>query len=76
MLWAVILIVGEIGSGLSILARWKLKYVKYIPVIILGVVVLTMTIKWSSIGQTSWSSLLFHLIAISNYLMLSIWNKR
>lgn len=75
MFWAVVLIIGEIGSGLAILGKWKLKYTAWIPVIILGIAVLTVTIKWTNIGSTGWSSLIFHLIAISNYIMLSMKSK-
>jgi len=76
MFWAIILIIGEIGSGLAILTRWKLKYTAFIPVIILGIATLTVTIKWNDIVSTGWSSLIFHLIALSNYLMLGIKHNR
>lgn len=69
--WAWILIIGEIGSGIAILSSWKLKYTAYVPVIILAVAVLFMTIKWTALGSTSWSSVIFHLIAINGYLMLA-----
>jgi uncharacterized membrane protein YphA (DoxX/SURF4 family) len=71
MFWAVVLVVAEIGSGVAVLTRWKLKYTAYVPVIILAVATLTTTINWSAIGQTQWSSVFFHLIAIANYLMLA-----
>lgn len=71
LFWAWILIIAEIGSGLSILARWKLKYTAILPVIILGIAVLTVLIRWSALGQTSWGNVLFHLIAIINYLILA-----
>jgi uncharacterized membrane protein YphA (DoxX/SURF4 family) len=74
--WAVILIIGEIGSGLAILTRWKLKYTAWIPVIILTVATLTVAIKWSAIGTTNWTNLLFHLIAISNYLWIAMMPKK
>ena len=76
LFWAWILILGEIGSGLAILGRWKLKYIAIIPVIILTIAVLTSTIKWSAIGNTNWSNLIFHLIAIFNYLMLAMKHNR
>jgi len=69
--WAWILMLGEILSGLAILSNWKLKYTAYIPVIILAIAVLFMIIKWSNLGSTSWSSVIFHLIAINAYLMLA-----
>lgn len=71
MFWAWVLIVAEIGSGLAILARWKLEKVAWIPVIILGIAIVTVHVNWSSIGSTSWNNLIFHLIAIVNYLMLT-----
>ena len=72
MFWAWILIIGEIGSGIAVLTMWKLKYTAYIPVIILSVAVLTSTIRWSSLGNTSWNTVIFHLIAIVNYLWLAM----
>lgn len=72
MFWAWILIIAEIGSGVAILARWKLKYLAYIPVIILAVAILFTAVKWSALGQTNWTNVLFHLIAIVNYLWLAM----
>lgn len=69
--WAWILIIAEIGSGVAVLANWKLKYTAWLPVIILAVAVLFMTIKWSALGSTSWSSVIFHLIAINGFLWLA-----
>ena len=71
MFWAVVLIIAEIGSGLAILTRWKLDKIAYIPVIILSVAAITTVINWSAIGQTGWSNLIFHLVAITNYLLLA-----
>lgn len=68
--WAWVLILSEIVFGIAILANWKIEKTKYPPVIILTVAVLFVTIKWDSIGSTPWSSLIFHLLAIVNYLML------
>lgn len=71
MFWAVVLVIAEIGSGVAILTKWKLKYVAYVPAIILAVAVLTTTINWTALGQTGWSSVILHLVAIANYLMLT-----
>ena len=71
LFWAWVLILAEIGSGLAILFRWNVKQVAYIPVIILGVAVITVSINWTSLGETSWTSLILHLIAITNYLILA-----
>lgn len=62
MFWAWILILGEIGSGIAILAKYKVEQVVWIPVIIL--LVATLFIHWGS-----WPSVLIHLAVISNYLM-------
>ncbi|MFB6245985.1 MAG: DoxX family membrane protein [Candidatus Pacearchaeota archaeon] len=71
MFWAIVLIIAEIGSGVAILTRWKLKYTAYIPVIILAVGIVFAT-DWSTVGKTSlWTRVFFHLIAIANYLMLA-----
>jgi uncharacterized membrane protein YphA (DoxX/SURF4 family) len=61
--WAWVLIIGEIGSGAAILARWNLQKVVWIPAIIL--VVATFTVQW-----TSWTNMLIHLALASNYLLL------
>lgn len=76
LFWAWILIIGEIGSGIALIARWKLKYTALIPVIILIIAALTSTIKWSSIGSTNWGVLIFNLIAVTNYIMLSMKYRR
>ena len=75
LFWAWALIIAEIGSGSAILFRWKTKYVVYIPVIILAVAVFTVSIKWSSVMSTSWSGVIFHLIAIVGYISLA-YNKK
>lgn len=76
MFWAWILLLAEIGSGIAILARWKLEYVAYFPVIILSVAFLFVVINWSSLGKTNWTTALFHLIAITNYLWLTVMPKK
>ena len=58
-----VLILAEIGSGLAILLKWKLDIVKYIPVIVLGVAILT-----AHIGD--FQAILIRLVLISNYLLL------
>ena len=62
-LFAWILIVGEIGSGLAILARWKMKQIVIIPVII--VLVATFT---AQLGD--WINMALHLLVVTNYLLL------
>jgi uncharacterized membrane protein YphA (DoxX/SURF4 family) len=69
--WAWVLIIGEIGSGIAIFGNWRVKHTAIIPVVILSIALLTMAIKWSAIGQTSWSNVLLHLVAISGYVTLS-----
>ncbi len=59
-----LLIVAEIGSGLLILARWKLEYVTWVPVVIL--VVAAFTPAWW--GQ--WVQMLVHIALASNYVVL------
>ena len=60
-----VLIVAEIASGILILARWQLKYVTWIPVVIL--VVAAFTAWW---GQ--WVNMLVHLALASNYVVLGV----
>lgn len=61
--FAWVLIIGEIGSGIAILSKWNLKYVVYIPMVIL--LVATFTVHWGS-----WSNVLLHLVAVSGYWLL------
>lgn len=61
--FAWILIIAEIVSGILILARWQTKYVVYVPMIIL--LVAALTVHWGS-----WSSVLIHLAAVTNYWIL------
>jgi len=68
--WAWVLIFFEIGSGLAILGSWKLKYTTIFPSIILFIATITVGINWSALGQTGWSNVLLHLVAVSNYLLL------
>ena len=68
--WAWVLILSEIAFGALILARYKLEYTTIPPMIILAIAVLFTIIKWNSLGETSLTNLLFHLIAISGYWML------
>jgi uncharacterized membrane protein YphA (DoxX/SURF4 family) len=72
MVWAWILIIGEIGSGLAVIANWKIKYTALIPALILIVAIFTVTIKWATTGTTNWTNLIFHLIAINAFLILSV----
>lgn len=71
MFWAIVLVILEIATGVAILTRWKLKYVAYVPAIILAVALLTVTIDWTNLASVSWSSVVLHLIAIANYLVLA-----
>ncbi|MBI3623617.1 DoxX family protein [Candidatus Pacearchaeota archaeon] len=74
MFWAWVLIIGEVGSGLAIIGKWNLKYTAFIPVIILVIAVITVDIKWIALGQTDWVDIIFNLIAINGYIMLSSQN--
>ncbi len=58
--FAWVLIIGEISSGIAILARWNLKYVGYIPIIILLVATFT-----AHLGN--WVNMLVHLALASNF---------
>lgn len=69
-LWAWILILSEIVFGALILAKYKLEYTTWPPMIILAVATLFVAIQWSALGSTSWPNVLLHLIAITGYWML------
>ena len=58
-----VLIVAELASGILILARWQLKYVTWIPVVVL--VVAAFTAYWGN-----WVNMLLHLALASNYVVL------
>ena len=61
--FAWVLILAEIISGALILLRWNLKYVVYVPMIIL--VIAAFTANWGN-----WASFILHLVAVSNYWLL------
>lgn len=76
-IFAWILIIAEIGSGIAILTRWNLKHIVWIPMIILVIAGLTTTITWASIGGSQWPSFLMHIALASNYWLLGhIYSKR
>jgi uncharacterized membrane protein YphA (DoxX/SURF4 family) len=64
MFWAWVLILAEILSGIAILARWKLKYVVWFPIIIL--LVAAFTVHWGN-----WSNFILHIAAVTNYWLYS-----
>lgn len=71
MFFAWVLILSEIIFGLAILARWKLNYTVWPPIIILVIAGLTTTISWQSLGQSQWPGLLMHVALASNYWLIS-----
>lgn len=71
MFFAWILILSEIIFGIAILARWRLKYTVWPPIIILVIAGLTTTISWQSLGTSQWPSFLLHIALASNYWLIS-----
>ena len=69
MFFAWVLIILEIVSGAMILANWKVEYAVWAPIVILLVALVTTT-PWSTPGQIKATNVLFHLVAISGYVML------
>ena len=67
--WAWILIIAEVLSGVFVLARWKLKKVVWLPIIVL--VVATFTVHWANL-----TNMLVHLALASNYWLLGFWGKK
>jgi len=61
--WIVLL--SEIIFGLAILANYKLEYTVLPPMVILLVAVISTNLS----GVSSWSNVIFHLVAISSYWM-------
>lgn len=68
--FAWILIIAEIGSGIAILTRWKIKHIVWLPIIILVIAGLTTSITWQSIGQSQWPGFLMHIALASNYWLI------
>jgi uncharacterized membrane protein YphA (DoxX/SURF4 family) len=64
--WAWVLILSEIIFGIAILANWRLQYTVIPPMIIL--LVAAFTVQWGN-----WSSVLLHLIAVSNFSLIAGW---
>lgn len=61
--FAWVLIIGEIGSGALILAKWNLHKVVWIPMIVL--LVATFTVHWAN-----WTNMLVHLTLVANFWVL------
>lgn len=74
--WAWVLIIFEIGTGAAIISNWKVKKAAIFPAIILLVALLTVAIRWSDLGSTSWTNVLFHLLAIVDYGLLMSASKK
>lgn len=70
MFFAWVLIILEIVSGIALLANYKVRYAVWAPIVILSVASLLMLAR---VGSMDWTSFLFHLTAISNYLLLWMW---
>lgn len=70
MVFAWILIILEIVSGIMILANWKTKYAAWAPAVILFIAAFMAYGPWKGGWTKNWSSFFFHLIAVSNYLWL------
>ncbi len=62
--WAWVLILSEIVFGIAILARWKLEYTVWPPVVIM--IVAAFTASWGN-----WPTVLMHLVIASNYWLIS-----
>jgi uncharacterized membrane protein YphA (DoxX/SURF4 family) len=62
-LFAWVLIIGEILSGVLILGRWKLEKVVYIPIIVL--LVAAFTVHWAN-----WTNMLVHFALAANFWVL------
>ena len=73
MFLAWVLIFAEIIFGIAIIANWKIQYTVWPPMIILAVAVLT-TVNWKN--PMSASTILLHVVAISNYWLLSHWSGK
>ena len=61
--FAWVLILSEIVFGIAILARWKLEYTVWPPIVIM--LVAAFTVSWAN-----WPLFLMHLVIASNYWML------
>lgn len=61
--FAWVLIIGEIASGIAILAKWNLKYVVYIPITIL--LVASFTAHWGN-----YVNMIVHLALASSFWLI------
>src|SRR3989344_71576 len=63
--FAWVLILSEIVFGIAILAKWKLEYTVWPPIVIM--IVAAFTASWGN-----WPTVLMHLVIASNYWMLGM----
>lgn len=68
--WLLILI--EIVSGVMILAKWKVNYASFAGALIILLATLTVHVKWSAIGATGWSNVILHLIVFAEFIIMGI----
>jgi uncharacterized membrane protein YphA (DoxX/SURF4 family) len=61
--WAWVLILSEIVFGIAILAKWKLEYAVWPPIVIM--LVAAFTVNWGN-----WTNLIMHLAVASNYWLI------
>ena len=70
MFFAWLLIISEIIFGIAILANWRVQYTALPPIIIL-VIAMLVTLPWGEFSKIQASTALFHLVAASNYWLIS-----
>jgi len=71
--FAWVLILSEIVFGIAILAKWKLEYTVWPPIVIL--LVAAFTVYTGGENGPQWSQILIHLVLVSNYWLIGTRSK-
>ena len=71
--FAWVLILSEIVFGIAILAKWKLEYTVWPPIVIL--LVAAFTVYTGGENGPQWGQILIHLVLASNYWLIGTHSK-
>ncbi len=69
LFFAWVLIILEIGCGVSILANYKIKYAVVPPILIM--LIAAFTVSWGN-----WPNMLLHLVAASSFWLLALHSEK
>ncbi len=71
--FAWVLILSEIVFGIAILAKWKIEYTVWPPIVIL--IVAALTVYTGGENGPQWGQILIHLVLASNYWLVGVRSK-